>query len=270
MKKEKFILLTGSTDGIGLRSAVEFARAGENMIIHGRSKKKLFDVKNLLQKENPKIVIKTVCADFEDLNQTKTAFEAIADEDIKVVINNAGCFADGVVLTKDGFEKTYQVNHLAPFLITHILLNSLINNAPSKIIIVSSMAHASYIDFEALENKKFAGGYDAYSLSKLCSILFAFKLAGLLKEKEISVNCLHPGVINTKLLINNWGACGMDVKNAHRMIMYAYNLNHNVTGEYLKDMKISKAAAFAYNKSNQYKCYEISKKHLRGIKIELK
>ncbi len=220
-----------------------------------------------MKKLNSKIVIKTICSDFENLKETKNAFKQIKNESINCLINNAGCFSHELKLTIDGFEKTYQVNHLAHFLITHILLETLINNSPSKIIVVASMAHASSMDFKAIERGFFPKTFGAYSLSKLCNILFAFKMARELKGKNVSVNALHPGVINTKLLIEGWGACGSSVENAHKTIEFAHNLNNSVTGQYLRDLKIQKATNFAYSKQNQDKCYEISKKQLSNVKI---
>ncbi len=269
MKNNGFILITGATDGIGLKSAIEFAKQGKNLIIHGRNREKLKETVKRLEELNGKIVIKTVCADFENLRETRDAFEQIKNESINCLINNAGCFTHELKLTIDGFEKTYQVNHLAHFLITHILLDSLIKNAPSKIIVVASMAHANSVDFKAIEKGNLPKSYEAYSLSKLCNILFAFKLARELKDKNVSVVALHPGVINTKLLIEGWGACGSGVENAYRMIDFAYSLDTSITGQYLKDFRIQKATDFAYSKENQDKCYDISRKQLENARIHL-
>ena len=258
-----YVLITGATDGIGLKTAEELAKKGEALIIHGRDPLKLDRAKERLKKINPSLNVRTVLCDFSDLEETREAFSKVKHENIKVLINNAGCFDSEGIITKDGFGLTYQVNHLAHFLITHILLDTIIKNAPSKIIIVASMAHASFIDFDALKNRRFYYGYSAYSCSKLCNILFAFKLSRMLKDKNVSVNCLHPGVINTKLLIENWGACGVDISKAHKMIIYAYNLNSAITGCYLKDFKVSKATDFAYSLENQDKCYNISFEHIK-------
>ncbi len=266
---KKFILITGSTDGIGLVSAKKFAALGKNIIIHGRNPEKLDNTKRVLLSINASIEIKTVVSDFEDLSRTKTAFLEIADIPVNTLINNAGTFSSVKKQTKDGFETTYQVNHLAHFMITHILLDTLIRNASSKIIVVASMAHSNDMDFDMLRRRDFTSGYDAYEKSKLCNILFAFKMARMLKSENVSVNCIHPGVINTKLLVDNWGACGNSVENGYKMIMFAYDLPQNISGEYLKDFRIGKAADKAYDKHYQDTCYDISHEHLKNF-MELK
>ncbi len=255
---KKYIMITGSTDGIGLQTAIEFSKAGKNLIIHGRNNEKLAKAKNILLSHNRNIDIVTVCADFSKLKEVKNAFSSIKHLPINVLINNAACFSNTHTITDDGFEMTYQVNHLSPFLLTIMLTDTLIKNAPSKIIIVSSMAHAQTINFDSVKTGDFSYSYQGYSDSKLCNILVAFKFASILKDKNISVNCIHPGVVNTKLLTDNWGACGIPVENGYKMIMYAYNLPNDVSGNYLKDFKIAQAANIAYNTKVQDRCYEIS------------
>jgi NAD(P)-dependent dehydrogenase (short-subunit alcohol dehydrogenase family) len=260
---KRYILITGSTDGIGLSSAKEFAKMGKNIVIHGKNIAKINKTKQILQDINPEINIKAVQADFCDLTKTKQSFLKIANLPIDTLINNAGIFSKSLIKTKDGYELTYQVNHLAHFLITHILIDTLLKNQPSKIIIVSSMAHATYIDKEMIKNTETPASYEGYSISKLCNILFCFKLSKI--YKDISINCIHPGVVNTKLLIDNWGACGIDAKDAYKMILFACNLENNITGKYLKDFKIEKAANTAYDEKMQDFCYETSLKQIENF-----
>ncbi|WP_035588791.1 SDR family NAD(P)-dependent oxidoreductase [Hippea jasoniae] len=263
-----YLLLTGSTDGIGFETAKVLAQKGYNLIIHGRSSKKLYSISQILSTINPSIDIIPVVADFASLNETYEAFLKIKDLPVNILINNAGTFVNEFKRTVDGFEYTYQVNHLSHFLITHILLETIINNAPSKIIIVASMAHASSIDFDKLKKGVFPTGYEAYYLSKLCNILFSFKLHDMLKDKGVIVNSLHPGVINTKLLKKGWGACGVDVKEGYKTILHLIE-NVNKGGCYFRDFLCSQAAAIAYNKSIQDECYHLSASQLDQAGITL-
>ncbi len=261
----KYILITGATDGIGFESAKRFVASGKNLIIHGRNDDRLYGVKDKLVKINKSVDIKTLKADFEDLKKTAEAFVNIADMPVDTLINNAGTFQKSYKKTKDGFEATYQINHLAHFMITHMLIETLIKNAPSKIIIVSSMAHSNDINFDMLKNKEFPYGYEGYAQSKLCNILFAFRLNKMLKNRGISVNCLHPGVINTKLLVDNWGFCGANTQEAYKMMLFAYELPHSISGEYLKDFKTAKATKKAYDGHYQDMCYDISYAHIKKV-----
>ena len=266
---KKYILITGATDGIGLKSAEKFASMGKRLILHGRRKERLSAAIERIRAINPQVDLKGVVADFEDLSATQEVFSSLKGVALECLVNNAGTFDSSGRLTKDGFEVTYQVNHLAHVLITHLLLDSLKKTEWARIVIVASMAHAHAVDFNALELKRFPVGYEAYALSKLCNILFAFKMARMLKKERISVNCIHPGVINTKLLVNNWGACGVDVNKAHEMVLFACNLDKSVTGKYLKDFRVAKAADIAYEETVQDRCYEISLKHLKEVGIKL-
>ena len=104
------------------------------------------------------------------------------------------------------------MNHLAPFYFTYLVLD-ILNRSPSpRIINVSSMAHASDLNLETIHSKQSFNAYQSYAWSKLANILFTFRLSDLVKDKLITVNCLHPGVINTKLLKAGWGPIGDSVK----------------------------------------------------------
>ena len=125
------------------------------------------------------------------------------------------------------------------------------------------MAHSSYIDFENLNGEKYYDPYEAYSRSKLCNILFTFYLADKLRDTGVTVNVLHPGVINTKLLKAGWGAIGSPVWKGAETSVFLASSPHvaNITGEYFVNKRISKAAPIAYDKNTQKKCWELSEKY---------
>jgi NAD(P)-dependent dehydrogenase (short-subunit alcohol dehydrogenase family) len=120
---------------------------------------------------------------------------------LDVLLNNAGVYMKTRQLTGDGLEMTFAVNHLAHFLLTHGLLTLLKKSAPSRIINVSSIAHTrAHVDPGNLQGERKFDPYGAYALSKLANILFTYGLAERLSGTGVSVNCLHPGVVSTKLL----------------------------------------------------------------------
>ncbi|MGA1862922.1 SDR family NAD(P)-dependent oxidoreductase [Deferribacter thermophilus] len=269
--KDKYILITGATDGIGKRLALRLAKSGYNLILHGKNPKKLEEVINSINQSH--IKLHKLVADFSDLKETYDAFSKIVSFKIYALINNAATFSHKLTTTKDGFEITYQVNYLAHFLITHILLKNLINSEEAKIINVASMAHSNSINLTDLKKNNFPTGFEAYSLSKLCNILFTFKLHNYFMEndiKNVSANCLHPGVLNTKLLVNNWGPIGSDPENGAKMIEYVLNQPINVSGKYFSDFSESKASNIAYDKDIQNKLYNITCKQIEkaGLTIE--
>jgi NAD(P)-dependent dehydrogenase (short-subunit alcohol dehydrogenase family) len=120
---------------------------------------------------------------------------------IDILINNAGVFMNDRVVTSEGNEMTFAVNHLAPFLLTNLLLKPLAAAGRARIVTVSSVAHQrGRIEFDNLQGEKRFTGYDAYARSKLANILFANELAERVRGIGAVSNTLHPGVVGTKLL----------------------------------------------------------------------
>jgi len=123
-----------------------------------------------------------------------------------VLINNAGVFTHARELTADGLERQFAVNHLAYFLLTNLLLDRLKAGSASRIINVSSGAHGgAALDFDDLQGERHYDGNQAYSRSKLANILFTYELARRLQGTRVTANCLHPGVIATRLLADYMG-----------------------------------------------------------------
>jgi len=117
---------------------------------------------------------------------------------IDVLINNVGGYWDTRHVTVDGLERTFALNHLAPFLLTNLLLDKLKQSAPARVVMVSSNAHAAgRIDFGDLQGERSYSGARAYSQSKLANILFSYELARRLPTTSVTANALHPGLVNT-------------------------------------------------------------------------
>ena len=268
--QNKTVLITGSTDGIGKETAIELAKKGAAILIHSRSSEKgevvVNEIKSITSNKN----IESFAADFSSLKQVKILSEKIKEKHDKldVLINNAGVFKNDRILTEDGYETTFQVNHLSHFLLTNLLLDLLKQSAPSRIVNVSSMAHSSRINFDDLQSEKNYTGYAAYALSKLANILFTFKLADELKNSNITVNCLHPGVINTKLLREGFGGGGRDVKAGAKIPVFLASSEkvNNVSGKFFASriigliQKEQRAAEIAYDKGTQEKLWNVSAK----------
>lgn len=268
--KDKIVLITGSTDGIGKQTAIELAQKGATVLIHGRSLKRGKAVIEEIIRQTNNSKIDLFISDFSSLKQVKKLAEEIKAkyDRLDILINNAGVYMKKRIVAEDGHEMTFQINYLAHFLLTNLLLDLLRHSIPSRIINVSSMAHASSIDFNDLQSEKNYSAYGAYALSKLANILFTLWLAELLKSTGITVNCLHPGVINTKLLREGFGSFGRNLKAGAKIPVFLASSKDvdDVTGKFyvsgFKGLipKEGPAPEIAYNKDVQDKLWEISNK----------
>ena len=204
----KTILVTGSTDGIGRATARELAERGCAVIVHGRNEQRAQAAARELAHATGNRNVTAVAGDFASLAQVRTMAAQILRTcpRLDVLINNAGIAARRRGTTKDGYESTIAVNHLAPFLLTNLLLDRLRESAPSRIVNVSSGVHTNgRIDFDDLQMERGFDGWQAYGNSKLANALFTCELARRLDPAAVTANFLHPGVIDTKLLHVNFG-----------------------------------------------------------------
>lgn len=217
----KTILVTGSTDGIGLETALQLALQGHELVLHGRSEEKAQHACNVIRRAAPDAVLHTAHADLADLAAVLVMTQDLAARLAKldVLVNNAGVYMTGRAVSKDGFEMTLAVNYLAHFLLTVLLLPLLKKSPDPRIVTVSSIAHMrGRVDFDNLNGERHFDSYHAYANSKLADTLFANELAR--REPWLSSNSLHPGVIDTKLLHTGFEAKGDSVAVGARTSVY--------------------------------------------------
>jgi NAD(P)-dependent dehydrogenase (short-subunit alcohol dehydrogenase family) len=199
------ILITGATDGIGLATARRLAADGHDLVVHGRSPAKAAAAAAGLA-----VPGSTAVADFADLAAVRDMAMATADEGLDVLIDNAGTFAAERTLTADGHETTWQVNHLAPFLLTDLLLDALARRRGRVVFVAAGMYARAALD---LADPEFAGrpydGRAAYGQSKLANVLTMVELVRRLgPDAPVTVAALHPGVVATKLMVSAFAAPG--------------------------------------------------------------
>jgi len=263
--QNKTILITGSTDGIGKQSAIELAQVGSRIIIHGRNAEKCeLTVKKIISLTGNLKIDYVVC-DLSSLIEVKKMAESIKTqyEKLDILINNAGLYENEKIFTLDGYESTFGVNHLAHFLLTILILDRLKSSAPSRIINVSSIAHSNCdFDLENLNSEKYFNNYNAYAISKAANILFTYKLAEDLKETDVTVNSLHPGVITTKLLRKGFNMQGASLEEGASTSVYLTSSPEvgGVTGKYFINSKESNSAPFTYDAELQGKLRDVSYK----------
>lgn len=269
----KICLITGGTNGIGKSTAQELARRGATVVIVGRNAQKTAQVVEEIRAASRNERIDSLLADLSSQQDIRR----LADEfkrkyaHLHVLLNNAGGFFMQRQISVDGIEMTFALNHLAYFLLTQLLIDTLKDSAPARIINVSSNAHTSgKIDFDNLQGER---RYDAsaYSHSKLANILFTVELARRLEGTGVTVNALHPGFVNTGFGGNNAGFVMKMMrvivpligrspeKGAETSIYLAASPDvETITGKYFYDSKMIPAAPQASDQAVAKKLWDVS------------
>lgn len=199
-------LVTGATEGIGRALALALASRNERVIIHGRNPEKTAAVLEEIHGATGNEDVHSAVADFASLEQVAALGDEVAARfpDLNVLINNAGLLTDHRQLSQDGFELTFAVNYLAPFLLTRKLLDTLKANSPARIVNVASTAlGGGTIDFDNLQLETGFSGWQAYANSKLANAMFSHALARRLTGSGLVSNALCPGLIDTNFFHTN-------------------------------------------------------------------
>lgn len=258
----KTILITGATDGIGKQTAFELAQLGHEIIVHGRDMLRGEEVVEEIKNSSLNKEVHYLNADFTDFNQIKKLAEEVKSKFSKldVLLNNAGVFENDRIVLPNGLERTFMVNHMAVFTLTNLLMDLLENTNNSRIINVSSMTQSGTMDFDNLNGEKYFDAYNAYALSKLENVLFTYKLHRKLKNEGVKINCLHPGVISTKLLHAGWGIGGGSLKQGASTSIYLANSSEveDISGKYFVNSQQRKSSAISYDLKIQDRLWEIS------------
>ncbi|HEX8994978.1 MAG TPA: SDR family oxidoreductase [Ktedonobacterales bacterium] len=203
----KTILITGATGGIGFIAARALAEMGATTVIVGRDRQRAEASVAQIQRETGNASVSALVADLSSLADVRQLAETFSSTypRLDVLLNNAGALFLSRQTTVDGYERTFALNHLAPFLLTNLLLDRLKSDAPSRVVTVASMAHQGQrIDFADVNRS--ARRYlamNAYGESKLANIMFTYALARRLEGANVTANTLHPGFVATGFGKNN-------------------------------------------------------------------
>lgn len=224
----KIVVISGATSGVGLSALRRFAQGGAHLVMVVRNLQKAQQVQAEIQQEFD-VTIDIVIADFSDLDSVRQASKQLLQTypRIDVLINSAGIHSTRKTYTKDGFETVFCVNHLAPFLLTKLLLERMKQSAPSRIIQVNSEGHR----FNGLRvhdlnwRKRIYTGLRSYGASKTAQLLTVWKMDEDLRGTGVTINAMHPGDVRTNIGSNNGR-------------LYRWFLRH-VTWRFLKDPIIS-------------------------------
>lgn len=194
----KTVLVTGGTGGIGLATAIGLARMGARVGIVGRDPQRSEYAAERIRADSGQV--DAFVTDLSAQRQVRRLAEAVltAYPRLDVLVNNVGGFWATRHVTEDGLELTFALNHLAPFLLTNVLLDRLRASAPARVVTVSSGAQAmGRIALEDLQGERGYRGQQAYSQSKLANVLFTYELSRRLAGSGVTATVLHPGVVRT-------------------------------------------------------------------------
>ena len=260
------VMVTGATDGIGKETARELARRGARLLLHGRDAGRAAAALRDICASTGNDDVQVVLADFTSLRQVRAlAAQVLALTDrLHVLVDNAGVYQERRHLTEEGLETTFQVNYLAPFLLTNLLLEPLLAAAPSRIVVVSSGVHQrAPIDLNDLQGARRYDGYSAYGLSKLADLLFTYELADRLRGTGVTVNALHPGAVSTKLLHAGFRSSGGATprEGARTAVYLAASPDVTaVTGGYFVDERQTTSSPASYSRELRTAFWKLSER----------
>jgi NAD(P)-dependent dehydrogenase (short-subunit alcohol dehydrogenase family) len=267
-------IVTGANSGIGKETALALAKRGDEVIIICRNEEKAKKAQEDIIQQTNNTNVKIFLADFSIQEDIEKVSESILTQynKIDVLVNNAGFIAPSYrVLTKDGFEATFAVNHLGYFALTNRLKPILTKGNRVKIINVSSAAHKiATLNFQNLQGEKSYSHINAYAISKLCNILFTRELAKRIEGTYITANCLHPGVVSTGFAKDSTGITRFLMglakpfmisaeQGAETSIFLATSPEaDNLNGEYLVKKKVKTPTYEARNMEKAKKLWDLS------------
>ena len=249
------VVLTGATRGIGRAAAIELAKAGAEMALVGRDRERVGDVAREARAAGGGVRVQTHVADLTLMAGVRALAEELRDRhgQIDVLGNNAGALFASRKVTAEGMEQTFALNHLAPFLLTNLLLDRL---AGGRVVTTASDAHTGgRLDLDDLQSERSYAAMRVYGTSKLCNILFTRELAK--RAPGLHANCFHPGVVRTGFAKNDNGIWKVlttlgspffrsPERGARSLVWLATSeQGGRLTGEYVVDEKVAQPSATA-------------------------
>jgi len=259
MSRDRIILVTGSTDGLGRRVAEKLAAPGVHILVHGRDAAR------------GKAVVVTVvqaggsarffAADLGALREVRRLAEAIQAEhaQLDVLINNAGIAKPGAQrrASADGFELHFAVNYLAPFLLTQLLRPLLGGATPARIVNIASAGQTG-IDFGDVMLERGYDGMRAYCQSKLAQVMNTFDLAEEFEAADVTANCLHPATYMDTAMVRDSGAKPLNSVETGADAVIALVTAEGLTGRYFDVRREAQAYAQAYDGAARRKLRQLS------------
>jgi NAD(P)-dependent dehydrogenase (short-subunit alcohol dehydrogenase family) len=265
--EKQTVLVTGSTDGLGLAAARELAAHGATVLVHGRDQERVEAAVRLVARRSVGGAVKGYVADLSELSQVAALAARVAadNERLDLLVNNAGIGGGPAVKARrensaDGHELRFAVNYLSHFLLTRLLLPLLTASAPARVVSVSSVGQAPLV-FDDLMMERGYDPYEAYCRSKLAQVMFTFDLAEELPADRVTANCLHPAsLMNTKMVYEWFGRTSSTIQDGLESLLplaVSPSLDR-VSGKYFNEKRQARANAQAYDAAARARLKEIS------------
>ncbi len=272
---QKVALVTGSTDGLGRAVALALAASGFEVLIHGRDARRGSDLVRQISGQGGSAVFHR--ADFSSLAEVRALADSVrgAHDRLHLLINNAGIGTgdDGRPAPRrtsaDGHELRFAVNYLAGYLLTRLLLPALVRGAPARIVNVASAGQYP-LDFDNLMLTRAYSGMRAYAQSKLAQVMLTFDLAAELREKGVTVNCLHPATYMDTTMVRAAGVAPVSTVEEGAAAVMRLAVSERLdghTGDYFDGLRPGRANAQAYDPQARWRLAEVSAR-LAGLDSE--
>jgi len=278
--RDRTVLITGATGGIGREAARGLAAMGASLALVGRDEERLARAREqAVEAGSPEV--RTFRADISSMAEVRRlageVLEAIPRLD--VLVNNAGTIVGERRTTADGYEYTFALDHLSPFLLTNLLLPRLMASAPSRVVTVSSAAHwTGRMHFDDLMLERGYRPFRAYCQAKLANVLFTYELARRQEGTGVTANCLHPGAVRTDFgkMLRGASRLGMSIirpfeigprRGARTTIYLASSPDvQGVTGRYFVGRRLAASSPASHSSDDARKLWEASER-LTGLDL---
>lgn len=276
----KVCVVTGANAGIGRVTALELARMGATVVLVCRNPERGAEARAAIVAQSGNSAVELLVADFASLASVRGAAETLRERypQLHVLVNNAGLYLGKRLLSDDGYEQTFAVNHLAPFLLTNLLLDALKAGAPARVVTVSSVAHfVGTLRFDDLQSARSYSGFQAYATSKLCNVLFTYELARRLAGSGVAANCLHPGAVASHFALGSTGLFGLLFQLGRpffltpeqgaqtSLYLAASPAVEGVSGGYFANRRPSKSSSASHDRATQEQLWAASEE-LTGLR----
>jgi NAD(P)-dependent dehydrogenase (short-subunit alcohol dehydrogenase family) len=271
---ERICLITGATSGIGRVTARELARRGMRVVLVGRDAARAEATATAIARETGSSAVEYLVADLSAQAQVHALADSFRQrhERLHVLVNDAGAVFAHREVTVDGLERTLALNHLAPFLLTNLLLETLQASGPARIVTVASAAHnGATLNFADLQHVQGAyRPFQVYGQSKLANILFTYELARRLQGTSVTANTLHPGFVSSNFGKSEGGLWKplftllrpfmIGVERGAQTSVYVASSPEveGTTGQYFVKSKPARSSRQSYDESAQHRLWDVS------------